>query len=241
MNSVRSWWSDQRFFPTPLSIVLHPDYIIRRGLAKAVSKEAKDFTGRTMDFGCGSKPYRRAFVNSSEYIGVDIETSGHDHKKLNSTVDIFYDGETLPFENEHFDSVVAFEVFEHVFTPEVILPEIYRVLREGGRVLVTTPFVWPEHEEPYDYARYSTFGLKHLFEKHGFKVVKVSKIGNSYEIAFQLLSNVVAQKTGDMPRLARLFFQIFMVFPLNLIGVTLGKILSNMTRLYSNNILIATK
>lgn len=241
MYNIRSWWSDQRFFPTPLSIVIHPEYIIRRGLAKAVVQEAKDFNGRILDFGCGSKPYQRAFVNSSEYIGVDIENSGHDHLELSSKIDFFYDGSRLPFENAHFDNVVAFEVFEHVFSPEVILPEIRRVMRDGGRVLVTTPFVWPEHEEPYDYARYSTFGLKHLFEKHGFEVVKISKIGNSYEIAFQILSNIVAQKTGNMSRIPRLLFQFLLVFPLNLIGVALGKTLSNMNKLYSNNLLVAIK
>lgn len=241
MIGVRSWWAQQQFFPSGIGIILSPSFLIRRGLAHAIAPEAKAFSGRILDFGCGSKPYESVFLNASEYIGVDIEVSGHNHAELNSKIDVFYDGSKLPFENDEFDGVVAFEVFEHVFEPDVVIPELHRVMKAGGALIVTTPFVWPEHEEPYDYARYSTFGLKHLFEKHGFKVSKVVRVGTSYETVFQILSNVVAQKTGDWSRLPRLMAQVGLVFPINLIGLVLSAVLPNMSKLYLNNMLVAQK
>lgn len=241
MVSIRGWWQRQQFFPSNIGIVLTPSFLIRRGLARAIIPEAKAFSGRVLDFGCGSKPYEAVFHNASEYIGVDIEVSGHNHVELNSKIDYYYDGSSLPFGSGEFDSVVAFEVFEHVFEPDVVIPEIYRVMKQGGSLMVTTPFVWPEHEEPYDYARYSTFGLKHLFEKHGFKVDKVSRVGTCYETVFQILSNIVAQKTGNWSRIPRLTAQVLLVFPINTCGYILSLTLPNMDKLYLNNILIARK
>ncbi len=239
--NIRAWWRKQQFLPTVASSPLHPSYIIRRGLAKGIAHNADLFTGRVLDFGCGSKPYRSLFHRATEYVGVDIQASGHDHQELGSEVDIFYDGETLPFEDASFDAVIAFEVFEHIFLPDPVIREIGRVLRPGGRIMITTPFVWPEHEEPYDYARYSSFGMKSLFERQGFHVERVEKIGNASETVFQLLSNVVAQRTGDWSRIPRLLFQVGLVFPLNAVGILIGKMIKDNKRLYSNNLLIGAK
>ena len=52
------------------------------------------------------------------------------------------------------------QVLEHVFNPDDFVREIARVLKPGGALLLTVPFVWNEHEQPYDYARYSSFGLR---------------------------------------------------------------------------------
>jgi SAM-dependent methyltransferase len=68
-------------------------------------------------------------------------------------------------------------VLEHVFNPDDFLNEVNRVLKPSGKLLLTVPFVWDEHEQPYDYARYSSFGLRSLLEKHGFSIVKHEKVG----------------------------------------------------------------
>ena len=59
--------------------------------------------GKVLDFGCGKKPYQSLFTNAEEYIGVDYEGEGHSHQ--NETIDVFYDGKKIPFENNTFDNI----------------------------------------------------------------------------------------------------------------------------------------
>ncbi|MBK8496718.1 MAG: methyltransferase domain-containing protein [Chitinophagaceae bacterium] len=84
----------------------------------------------------------------------------------------------MPFDNDQFDAVFSSEVFEHIFNLEEILPEINRVLKPGGKLLFTCPFAWPEHEIPYDFARYSSFGIKAVVERQGFTVIEQYKTGH---------------------------------------------------------------
>ncbi|HEY6503090.1 MAG TPA: class I SAM-dependent methyltransferase [Chitinophagaceae bacterium] len=162
----------------------NPFYFIRRGLLNKVQQYAPGLSGKLLDFGCGSKPYQSLFTNASEYIGLDYEGEGHQH--VNENVDVFYDGKNIPFANESFDSVFSSEVFEHIFNIDEILQEINRVMKKNGKILITCPFVWHEHEVPVDYARYTRFALKHLFEKHGFKILSQDKSGDFNQAISQM-------------------------------------------------------
>ncbi len=164
--------------------VSHPLYFIRKGLFNKISLYSPEFNGRLLDFGCGAKPYQSLFTNVNEYIGLDYDSEGHNH--ANENVDVFYDGKTIPFENESFDSLFSSEVFEHVFALQEILPEISRVLKKGGKMLITCPFVWEEHEIPIDYARYSQFALHDMLQKNGFKILTTDKNGHFIMALHQL-------------------------------------------------------
>src|SRR3546814_1285445 len=89
--------------------------------------------------------------------------------------DYFYYLKKFPFESDIFNSVLCNQVLEHVFNPDDFLQEIHRVLREGGMLLLTVSFVRDEHEQPSDYARYSTYGLKSLLERNGFTVLLIDR------------------------------------------------------------------
>ena len=153
-----------------------PYYFIRIELLKKVAEYATQLQGKLLDFGCGQKPYKSLFTNVSEYIGLDFENEGHSHQ--NEQIDFFYDGKTIPFDNETFDSIFTSEVFEHVFNLHEILLELNRVLKPKGKILITCPFVWNEHEVPHDYARYTQFALKDILEKNDFKIIKLDKSGD---------------------------------------------------------------
>lgn len=161
----------------------HVFYFIRKGLLAGIQKYSPDLNGKLLDFGCGSKPYQLLF-NVDEYVGLDFEKTGHDHS--NEQIDVFYDGKTIPFTDSHFDSVLCSEVAEHLFNLPESLTEINRVLKKGGKLLLTCPFVWGEHEAPYDYARYTQFALKDLLEKNGFSIVSYEKKGNFIEAITQM-------------------------------------------------------
>ncbi|MGQ0739694.1 MAG: class I SAM-dependent methyltransferase [Bacteroidota bacterium] len=167
-------------FDPPLS---HRYYFIRKGLLTAIKKHAPALTGKLLDFGCGSKPYQSLF-KLDEYIGLDFEKTGHDHS--NEQIDVYYDGKTIPFNNEYFDSILCSEVAEHLFDLPAAFAEINRVLKKGGKLLLTCPFVWNEHEAPYDYARYTQFALKDMLEKNDFSIVQYEKKGDFIEAITQM-------------------------------------------------------
>lgn len=159
-------------------------YFIRTALYKKIKQYAPQLSGRLLDFGCGSKPYESLFTNVTEYIGVDYEGAGHAH--TNESIDIFYDGKTLPFPDAYFDSVFSSEVFEHIFNLHEIILELNRVMKTEAILFITCPFVWNEHEVPLDYARYTQFALKHLLETNGFKILRQDKSGDFTMALYQM-------------------------------------------------------
>ena len=228
---------EQSFQPGFGSIFINPFYFIRRELYKKVKKYAPRLGGRLLDFGCGRKPYEHLF-HVQEYVGIDVEQTGHDHSR--SKVDVYFDGTKIPFDDGTFDSLFCSEVLEHVFDPEDILTEINRVLKGGAKALITVPFCWNEHEIPYDYARYSSFGLKHLLEKHGFRVIELEKTGNFARVNFQLWALYFFELFRKYKK-AGYIISLLLVAPINLIGSVLLLLLPENKTLYFNNVILAEK
>ncbi|MEP4497622.1 MAG: class I SAM-dependent methyltransferase, partial [Ekhidna sp.] len=159
-------------------------YLSRRALYKSLKENSHHVEGVTLDFGCGSKPYESIF-NAEKYIGVDIQSSGHDH--ASSKVDDFYDGNSLPYPDESFNSIFSSEVFEHVSNIDEMILELNRVLKDGGKMLITIPFAIHEHEIPYDFRRFTTFGIENILNKNGFEIEKIEPSNHYLEAIFQLL------------------------------------------------------
>ncbi len=198
--------------------------------------------GNLLDFGCGSKPYKNIF-NVDKYVGLDYETEVSQRNPL-LVADVFYDGKTIPFAENTFDSVFSSEVLEHVFNPDEILPEIHRVMKPGAHLLLTCPFFWPEHEQPYDFARYSSFAMKHLMEKHGFEVVQFEKTGSYIESIFQGMALYNYYFIPHRPKALQLPFFVLFVTPVILAGSLLSKIFPPRVKrydLYLNNVIVVKK
>ena len=221
--------------------IFYSGFLLRKKLLLAIKQNAFYMKGKMMDFGCGSKPYKSVF-NVDEYVGVDFYGEGHSHK--NEQIDVFYDGVKLPFPDNYFDSVFSSEVFEHVFNLEEMMLEIRRVMKPGAKILITCPFAIPEHEQPNDYARYSSFGLKHLFEKNNFKVVEYKKIGNHFDTIIQLRISYFALVL--LPKLNKLGFVKsifeFFIYPLfNIYALIFSKMFPRSQALYMNNLIVCEK
>ena len=226
-----------------LAIFFNQNYLIRKELFKNIKSLSKDLSGVLLDFGCGSKPYEKLILSWGgvvKYIGVDIEESGHTHE--NEKIDFFWDGKRLPFENSSFDSVLCSEVLEHVFEPDDTLQEIKRVLKDGGKILLTIPFFWEEHEIPYDYARYSSYGIKYLLDKNGFRIVKMQKCGNSVQVVFQIINCCLEKYILKIKNLFIRYVAIALFgMPLNVLGIIFSLVLPKNDRIYFNNIILAEK
>ena len=220
--------------------MVNPVYIIRNGIYQSILEESPAIKGDVLDVGCGSKPYESLFSNADSYIGVDVEVSGHDHSVCESRVDVFYDGKVLPFVDAQFDSVVCFEVLEHVFNVDELLREMRRVLKPDGLLLLSVPFAWNEHEAPYDFARYTSFGLTHLLERNGFKVLRLSKTTTFVlalcQMCIAYLYQHVFSRSLLIARLARI-----LVFPLNIISLALNLALPSRYDYFCNCVVLASR
>jgi len=219
----------------------HPLYLIRSSLFRKISTYAPQLKGRMMDFGCGLKPYETLFT-VDEYIGVDYQAEGETYHQ--EKVDVFYDGKTLPFPDNHFDSIFSSEVFEHIFNLPEIMLELKRVLKPGGKILITCPFAFGEHEVPSDYARYTSFAVKHMFISNGFNVLAYEKTGGNIEAITQLRivywNLHILSFFKNIPIL-RSILRILVFTSNNLMALILGKILPSRQDLYLNNVLLAEK
>lgn len=190
INRIEAFFLKEQFRPSILGIIINPFYYSRRALYKNIKRYSNHITGRALDIGCGSKPYEDLF-STEEYIGMDIKISGHDH--THSKIDVFYDGVKFLFDDNSIDSIVCFEVLQVINNPDMVLKETYRVLRPGGKAIFTVPFIWDEHEQPYDYARYTSFGLRFLFEKAGFIILDSRKLIKDLRL-LALLTNAYIYK-----------------------------------------------
>lgn len=236
---IKNYYNKQSFHPNFLSILINPFYIIRKGLFRHIKTKAPILKGTMLDFGCGIKPYQSLFVNVENYIGVDIDNEAHSHEK--ESIDVYYDGKTIPFGNEHFDSVFSSEVFEHVFNLDEILIEINRVLKKEGIALITVPFAWDEHEIPYDFGRYTSFGIKHVIEKAGFEVISLDKNGNSIAVIHQLFIVYLRNLLFTKNKYFNIIVNFIFLAPFTILGLLMMNILPKNRKLYFNNIVLAKK
>lgn len=227
----------QQFFPGILGLFTNSFYFARKGLAKHVTDLAVNITGKTLDVGCGTKPYMHLY-KSNEYVGLEIDTPQNREAKK---ADFYYDGNIFPFDDASFDSLVANEVFEHVFNPDEFLNELFRILKPGGMILLTMPFVWDEHEQPYDFARYSSFGIKALLEKHGFEIIDQRKSTDDIRVIFQLLNTYIYKKTVTKKAWINVLVTFVLMAPSNIIGELLSKITPKNSDLYLDNVVLARR
>ncbi len=230
--------ASQQFNPTLLGVFVNPFYLARDGLSRAIKAFAPEISGKLLDVGCGTMPYRNLFDSVNEYVGLEISRDGFLGEKNGK---YYYDGIHFPFDDNTFDGILCNQVLEHVFNPDDFLQEMKRVLRPQGKILLTVPFVWDEHEQPYDYARYSTFGLKALLEKQGFKWIKHQKIRADVSTISQLLNAYLYKVTDSAPYRIKLILYATVMSSISLIGLLLAKLLPPNPDLFLDHIVIVEK
>ncbi|MNQ34499.1 hypothetical protein D3C85_479570 [compost metagenome] len=228
----------EKFHPGILGFFINYNFLIRKSIQSVIKNNANKLKGSLLDFGCGTKPYKLLFTDVKEYIGVDFKIEGR--KDNHEEVDQYYDGKVIPFENSRFDSLLCTEVLEHVFNIDEVLQEFNRVLKMKGKALITTPFMWEEHEMPHDYARYTTPALQFLYEKNGFKVIDNFKTGNTIEVVFQFSLNYIKNILPDNKYIRQFFLFPFIVF-FNFFGLLFSFILPVDKTAYFNNVFILEK
>jgi ubiquinone/menaquinone biosynthesis C-methylase UbiE len=133
----------------------------RQEAATIAQAAAAHATGRLVDIGCGRKPYAALFAPYvTEHVGVDHNAAPQ--------IDVVASAYAIPLPDASFQTALMAQVLEHLEEPLEGLREAHRLLAPGGKLILTTPFIWPLHEEPRDFFRYSPYGLRHVLARAGF-------------------------------------------------------------------------
>jgi len=130
-----------------------------------------------LDAGAGEGPYRSLFAHA-RYVGVDDGRGDDrwDYTGLAITGDLLQ----MPIRDGSIDVVLSTETLEHVTDPGPFVAELARVLRPGGRLYLTAPLSFKEHQQPHDYFRYTRYGLTLLLERAGLEPISVDPEGGYF-------------------------------------------------------------
>ena len=180
--------------------------ITRKRLLNFIGQNKSDLY--TLDLGCGSAPYKHLFPNR---VGFD--------NRSGESVDVVGDAHKLPFKNDEFDVVLCSEVLEHLHSPEIALLEMKRVLKSGGILILTTRFIYPIHDAPNDYWRFTKYGLRYLLKD--WEITNFEEESSTTETIVILWQRIMLQTNIFYWRIVKwVFYIIFRLLFLNKIFIS---------------------
>jgi SAM-dependent methyltransferase len=164
------------------TLSLLPGAVVGRWLAD----NADAVSGMLLDLGAGNQPFKVWYSGlADKCVSIDVTPS--------PGLDVLSLAAPLPFGSATFDTVLCTSVLEHVHDAEDVVSEIARVLKPGGRLIITIPFLYPTHEAPYDFWRTTHWGLRSVLSRHGLEVDNVAAQGGPVLLVSHYLIAAFAQ------------------------------------------------
>jgi len=158
----------------------------------------------TLDLGADDSPYRALFPNR---VSLDVEAR--------PGVDVVGDAHALPFVDGEFEVILCTEVLEHLHDPARAISEMHRVLAPGGLFILTTRFLYPIHDAPGDFFRFTRYGLQHLLRD--WEILELVEESGTQETIGILMHRIGLQARffgGSFGKVAVLILgKIFMILP----------------------------
>ena len=184
-------------------IVTQPDRVL---LTAQIVRHAHAMKGKLLDIGAGrSRRYAALFSAVTEYITLDASTDGKP--------DIVGSAEKIPLPDGSVDSILCTQVLEHVPHPVIALQEMFRVMKPEGSILLTVPQMNELHEVPRDFFRYTSYGLRTLFEDAGFRVEEIEQRGKYHATMMQMRIRLLIDRLHPYERK----FPMLLLAPLSLL------------------------
>lgn len=181
---LRALYGERGFAPRAYTDMCYPSFIGITLIERSICLLSRELTGELLDVGCGSQPYASYFTHVTRKRACDFNAK-------RGAVDFECPADRIPLPDESLDSILCTEVLEHVPDPLAVWREFHRLLRPGGKVLLTTPMCWPGHEEPYDFYRFPEFGLRRLANESGFEVLRLVPRGGAWAYFGQVTLHVM--------------------------------------------------
>jgi len=170
----------------------HPQWFVYRNEHWHHSQIGKQVAGTVLDIGCADQYIKTYIQANHNYIGLDYyQTAVHWYA---TQPHVYGDAQALPFANNSMDTVLLLDVLEHLPRPEDCISEIARVLKPSGTFVLQVPFIYPLHDAPLDFHRWTQHGLQKIVQKYGFIIRQQIQIGKPLETA-GLLLNIAISKT----------------------------------------------
>lgn len=144
---------------------------------------AEHVSGSVLDLGAGQMAWRTELTRASpNYQAADLEKT---HEDIEFIVDLT---KTLPFDNDAYDTVFCCSVLEHLIDFSQALSEMHRILKPGGRLILSVPFLFYRHGDPHDYFRFTSYAIRHLAKAHGYELAVLRPTGGLAELVVNPVS-----------------------------------------------------
>lgn len=154
--------------------------------------------GQTLDLGAGDAPFRDYLPNTV--------TTYHTLELRPRSEDVTYVGDIqqMPMVGDSsYDTAICLETLEHVPNPAQAVAEIYRVLRAGGKLVLSVPHLSRVHDAPFDYYRFTAYGVRQLLESQGFEILMIEPKGGLFSFLGHQISTVIVSVAWTHPVLRR--------------------------------------
>ena len=184
--ALRNLYSDRNFRPRFITDPANHTFINNSLIERSVSLLAAQLGGELLDVGCGEQPYASYFKHVAGKRACDFNAK-------RGNVDFECPADRIPLPDGSLDSILCTEVLEHVPEPLAVWREFNRLLRGGGKVLLSTPMYWPTHEEPYDFYRFPEFGLRRLVQESRFDLMELIPRGGAWAFLGQVILHTMPQ------------------------------------------------
>ncbi|MDA0706625.1 MAG: class I SAM-dependent methyltransferase [Proteobacteria bacterium] len=171
---------------------LHPQWFAFFREQRSLREVCKDLTGLVLDIGCADAKPKRHLSAAARYVGVDYYSTARSW--YGTRPDVYADAQALPLADASVDHSLLLDVLEHIPQPDLCLAELGRVLKPGGSLTIQVPFLYPVHDAPLDFHRWTRHGLLQAAQKYGFRVSRETAIGHPLETA-ALNANIAFSKT----------------------------------------------
>lgn len=178
---------------------LHPQWLLG---PQRVPAGIEAVEGIVLDVGSADGWLRNHLGPLAEYVSLDYPATGRE--LYGARPSVFGDAAQLPLGDGTVDVVACLEVIEHVARPDRVLAEICRVLKPGGQAYLSMPFLYPIHDAPHDFSRYTEHGWHQQSRLHGFTLQKITKRTHSMRTAGLLACLAMAGAASEAGGVTRM-------------------------------------